>query len=208
MTQFWIAFASVFVVVSPLGAVPTFAALTRGRSAAEVRDIARRGAVVGAGVLVAFTLLGPSLLATLGVSPPAFQVAGGTLLFLTALEMLRGKASACSCGPGDVEAARQRDDIAIVPVAIPLLAGPGSMATVMSLVSADPSAGSIVAIVAAIAVTFLLAYPILRSATLLQRVLGTSVLTVVQRVLGLVLAALSIQTAVVALSVLFGGAVA
>jgi len=204
MSQFWIAFASVFVVVSPLGAVPTFAALTRDRSSAEVRRIARRGTIVGAAVLAAFTLLGPSLLGALGVSPPAFQVAGGVLLFLTALEMLRGKAPACGCGPADVEAARERDDIAIVPVAIPLLAGPGSMATVMSLVSADGSLGSIAAILAAVSVTFLLAYPILRSATIIQRVVGTSVLTVVQRVLGLVLAALSIQTAVVAMSQLFG----
>lgn len=203
MSQFWIAFASVFVVVGPLGAVPGFAALTRGRSAAEVRSIARRGTFVGAVVLGVFTLAGPSLLAALGVSRPAFQVAGSALLFLTALEMLRGKTPSCACGPGDLEAARERDDIAIVPVAIPMLAGPGSMATVMSLVSADSSPGSIVAILAAIAATFLLAYPILRSATLIQRVAGASVLTVVQRVLGLVLAALSIQTAVVALSQLF-----
>jgi multiple antibiotic resistance protein len=201
MSQFWIAFASVFVVVGPLGAVPAFAALTRNRASAEVRSIARRATVVGAGVLALFTLFGTSLLDALGVSAPAFQVAGSTLLFLTALEMLRGKSPSCSgCGASDVEAARQREDIAIVPVAIPMLAGPGSMATVMSLVSADPSAGSVVAILGAIAATFLLAYPILRSATLIQRLVGTSVLTVVQRVLGLVLAALSIQTATVAIA--------
>jgi multiple antibiotic resistance protein len=204
MDQFWIAFASVFVVVDPFGAVPTFAALTRTRTAAEVRSIARRGVITGAAVLVLFTLGGPSFLNILGVSAPAFQVAGGVLLFLTALEMLRGKVSSCRCGPEDVAAAKERDDIAIVPVALPLLAGPGSMATVMSLVSADPSAGSIAGVLAAIAATFVLAYPILRSATLIQRVVGPSVLTVVQKILGLVLAALSIQTAVAALSQLFG----
>src|SRR5687768_16372810 len=99
--QFWIAFASVFVVVGPLGAVPTFAALTADRPPGEVRTIARRGTVAGAVVLAAFTLLGPSLLAALGVSPQAFQVAGATLLFLTALEMLRGKTPSCGCGPND-----------------------------------------------------------------------------------------------------------
>jgi multiple antibiotic resistance protein len=208
MHQFWISLATLFAVVGPIGAVPGFAALTRNRSAADVRDIARRGTLVGASVLAGFALLGPSLLATLGVSRDAFQVAGSTLLFLTALEMLRGKAPSCSCSDSDLAEAQRREDIAIVPVAIPMLAGPGAMATVMSLVSADPSVGSLVAVLAAIAVTFLLAYPILRSASVLQRIVGASALMVVQRVLGLVLAALSIQTAVVALSHLFGGVAA
>lgn len=204
MSQLWIAFASLFVVVNPIGAVPTFAVLTRDRPPAEVQSIARRGTLVGALVLAVFTLFGPSLLSTLGVTRQAFQVAGGVLLFLAALEMLRGKVPACGCGPADVERARHREDIAIVPVAIPLLAGPGAMATVMSLVSADPSVASIAATLAAIAATFLVAYPILRSAAIVQRILGASVLTVVQRILGLVLAALSIQTAAVGLSLLLG----
>lgn len=205
MSQFWIAFASVFVVVGPLGAVPVFATLTRGRSPAEIRSIAFRGTLVGAIVLATFTLLGPSLLGALGVSPQAFQVAGSVLLFLTALEMLRGKVPACSCGPADLEMANERDDVAIIPVAIPMLAGPGSMATVMSLVSGDASVASIASILAAIALTFAIAYPVLRSASILQRVVGAAALTVAQRVLGLVLAALSIQTAVLATSQLFGG---
>jgi multiple antibiotic resistance protein len=204
MAQFWIAFASIFVVVGPVGAVPGFAAFTRNRASAEVARIARRGTLAAALVLAMFTLLGRPLLSVLGVSPQAFQVAGSVLLFLTAIEMLRGKQPSCGCGPKDIEMAKQREDIAIVPVAIPMLAGPGSMATVMSLVSGDSSPGSIIAILAAIAVTFALAYPILRSATIVQRIVGASVLTVVQRVLGLILAALSIQTAIRALSHLFG----
>ena len=196
---FLIAFVSVFVVINPIGAGPSFAALTRGRSREEIGRIARRGTSVAAIVLAAFTLLGSALLRVLGVGPDAFQVAGGVLLFLTALEMLRGKAPACGCGPADIELAKERDDIAIVPVAIPLLAGPGSMATVMSLVSRAPGAGAVVAVLAAIAATLLLAYPILRGARLVQRLVGTSTLTVIQRVLGLVLAALSIQTVVTAL---------
>jgi multiple antibiotic resistance protein len=196
---FLIALVSVFIVVNPVGAVPSFAALTRERTRAEIRSIARRGTAVAALVLAAFTLLGGALLRALGVGGDAFQVAGGVLLFLTSLEMLRGKAPACGCGPADIERAKQRDDIAIVPVAIPLLAGPGSMATVMSLVSRAPGAGAVVAVLAAIAATLLLAYPILRGAGLVQRLVGASALTVVQRVLGLVLAALSIQTVVTAL---------
>mgnify|MGYP000022243138 CR=1 FL=1 len=200
MAQFWIAFAAVFVVVDPLGAVPAFAALTRDRAPAEIRGVARRAALVGALILAVFAALGPPLLGALGVSRPAFQVAGGVLLFLAALEMLRGKAAACRCGPADLEAARRRDDIAIVPVAIPMLAGPGALTTVMGQIHAAPGVDGVVATYAAIAATFALAYPILRGATLLQRLLGASALTVIQRVLGLILAALSIQTAVTGLA--------
>jgi multiple antibiotic resistance protein len=197
---FLIAFVSLFVVVNPIGDVPSFAALTRGRSRDEIRRVARRGSIVAAAVLAGFALLGGSLLRLLGVSPDAFQVAGGVLLFLTSLEMLRGNAPACGCGPGDLELAEQRDDIAIVPVAIPLLAGPGSMATVMSLVSRAPDAAGVLSVVAAIGLTLLVGYPVLRSASIVQRIVGPSVLTVVQRILGLVLAALSIQTIVMGAS--------
>ena len=199
MDFFLIAFVSIFVVVNPIGSVPSFAALTRGRTRDDIRRIARRSTIVAGVVLTAFTFLGGALLRALGVGADAFQVAGGLLLFLTALEMLRGKAPACGCGPADIELAKQREDIAIVPVAIPLLAGPGSMATVMNLVTRAPGAASVAAILAAIAATLLLAYPILRSAGLVQRLVGASALTVVQRVLGLVLAALSIQTVATAL---------
>lgn len=192
LVAFWTAFVALFVIVEPVGAVPMVATLTAGRPRDEVRRIARRASVAGASVLVAFALLGGPLLRVMGIGPHAFSVAGGVLLLLTAIDMLRGKVSSCRCGPADVRGA-DRDDVAIVPIAIPLLAGPGAMATVMALVHRDPGAGNTAAVILAIAVTFAIAYPLLRSAALLQRLLGDAALTAAQRVLGLLVMAIAVE---------------
>lgn len=202
-TAFAVAFSAIFVVVEPFGTVPTFAALTAGRSADEIRSIALRASVVGAGVLAAFTLGGGAVLDALHVQLDAFRAAGGLLLLLTALDMLRGKGSSCRCSP--TELGQDRDDIAIVPVAVPLLAGPGAMATVMVLVSQGGPAQTAV-VLAAVAVTFGISYLVLRAAGRLSRWAGPSGIAVVQRVLGLVLAALSIQFLATGLAGVFAGA--
>lgn len=203
---FSVAFAAVFVVVEPFGLVPTFAALTRGRPTGEVERIARRASLVGAVVLALFTLLGRPLLGLLGVGVDAFRTAGGLLLLLTAFDMLRGQTSSCRCSPRELPEPGSRGDIAIIPVAIPLLAGPGSMATVMALTARNggsPRAAGVV--LAAVALTFTISYVVLRAASLLQRFLGEAVMPVVQRVLGLVLAAMALQLlAEGARSLLFG----
>ena len=192
-TTFAIAFTSLFVVVEPFGVVPIFASLTRGRSAAGIRAVALRASLVGAAVLILFTFGGRLLLDTLGVRVDSFRMAGGLLLLLAALEMLRGKIASCRCTPAELEDAGDRSDIAIVPIAIPLLAGPGAMATVMMLVSREPGIAGTGAVLGAIELTFVISYVVLRFAAVLQAVLGRSIMAVVERILGLVLAALSIQ---------------
>lgn len=187
------AFTALFVVVEPIGVVPVFAALTRDRPRDEVRRIALRASVVGGLVLTLFSLGGRLFLDALGVRIDAFRMAGGLLLLLTALDMLRAKQSSCRCSAREVEEAQSREDLAIVPVAIPLLAGPGSMATVMMLMSRATSPGMIVGVFVAIGLTFLASYVVLRSAEPISRWIGPSVTAVVQRVLGLVLAAMSLQ---------------
>ncbi|MDP1829762.1 MAG: MarC family protein [Archangium sp.] len=187
------AFTALFVVVEPIGVVPMFAALTRDRPRDEVRRIAFRASVVGGLVLTLFALGGRFFLDALGVRIDAFRMAGGLLLLLTALDMLRAKQSACRCSAREVEEAQSREDLAIVPVAIPLLAGPGAMATVMMLMSRATSPGMIGGVFVAIALTFLASYLVLRSAEPIARWMGPSVTAVVQRVLGLVLAAMSLQ---------------
>ncbi len=202
-TSFTVAFTAVFVVVEPFGVIPAFASMTAGRQDREVRDIALRASVVGAAVLVAFTLFGGALLRTLHVELDAFRAAGGLLLLLTALEMLRGRASACRCSTAEIADASHREDIAIVPVAVPLLAGPGAMATVMVL-AGQGGALQTGAVLAAVGVTFAVTYVVLRGAGRLSRWTGPSVVAVVQRVLGLLLAAVAIQFLATGLSSLFG----
>jgi multiple antibiotic resistance protein len=192
VATFAAAFTAIFVVVEPFGVAPMFASLTAGRTIAEVRRIAARASIVGASVLVAFTLFGPQLLRALHVELDAFRAAGGLLLLLTALDMLRGKGERCRCSKKELDQARGQDDIAVVPVAVPLLAGPGSMATVMVLVAEGGLAQSAI-VVLAILVTFLISYAVLRAAGTLQRWTGPSVVAVVERVLGLLLAAIALQ---------------
>ena len=192
VATFAAAFTAIFVVVEPFGVAPMFASLTAGRSPDEVRRIAARASVVGASVLVAFTLFGPQLLRALHVELDAFRAAGGLLLLLTALDMLRGKGERCRCSKKELDQARGQEDIAVVPVAVPLLAGPGSMATVMVLV-ADGGLVHSAIVLLAILLTFAISYAVLRAAGSLQRWTGPSVVAVVERVLGLLLAAIALQ---------------
>jgi multiple antibiotic resistance protein len=190
---FTAALAGLFVVVEPFGVVPMFVALTRGRSRDEVRGIALRASVVGALVLALFAVGGKVLLEVLGVQLDAFRMAGGLLLLLTALDMLRGKPSSCRCSQQELDEAAPRHDLAIVPIAIPLLAGPGSMATIMMLMTRASSGAMVAAVFVALALTFAASYLVLRSAEPIARWMGPSVIAVVERVLGLVLAALALQ---------------
>lgn len=192
ITSFLVAFSAIFVVVEPFGVAPMFASMTAGRSTQEVRGIALRASLVGTFVLLSFALFGGRLLGALHVELDAFRAAGGLLLLLTALDMLRGRGKECRCSKAELAAAARQDDIAVVPVAVPLLAGPGSMATVMVLV-ADGGALQTAIVVAAILLVFVISYVVLRAAGRLQRWTGPSVVAVVERVLGLLLAAIAIQ---------------
>ena len=184
-----VAFVALVVVVEPLGVVPLFLSLTRGKPADDMRRTAMRASVVGALVLLTFAVAGGAVLGTLGIRIDAFRVAGGIVLLLAALDMIRQK-NACRCSPA--ESGVGGEEVAIVPLAIPLLAGPGSMAAVMALVGREPMLAVVIAIILVFAVTYL----VLRGASVLHRLVGPAVLAVVQRVLGLLLAAMSVQSIV------------
>lgn len=184
---FAMSLAAVFVVVEPFGTLPFYSSITAGRSPRDVRAIALRASLLGSAILAAFALFGERLLSALHVRLGAFQVAGGLLLMLTALEMLRGKAPACRCTP--TEATESGDDPAIVPLAFPLLAGPGAMVTVLTL-SANHGR---IPVLAAIVLTFVVSYAVLRAAAFVERTLGRGTFSVLQRLLGLVVAAMSVQ---------------
>ena len=200
MTETWsffvAALSTIFVIVEPLGVVPAFAAMTAGRPTVEVRHVAFRASLVGAGVLFLFAIGGRLLLDLLGVRIDAFRMAGGLLLLLTALDMLRAKQAACRCSKEELDDAKAKDDIAVVPLAIPLLSGPGAMAAVMMLMSRASGGGQVLAVLVAIAITFAVSFVVLRSASAISAAVGLSVMAAVQRVLGLVLGAMSLQVIV------------
>jgi MarC family membrane protein len=188
-----VALSAVFFVVDPIGVVPIFIAMTQGDSPQKIHDTARRAVAVASGLLVFFALFGTLLFKVIGVNLSAFRVAGGIVLLITALDMLRARQSETRTSPEEAQEATGKEDVAIVPLAIPLLAGPGAIATVMLLTSRGGGLLDTVAVVLSVVITMVATYFLLRAAPLVQRVLGQSGVAVLQRVMGLLLAAIAVQ---------------
>jgi multiple antibiotic resistance protein len=193
LSFFLVALSAVFFIVDPFAVVPLFVAMTAQDTPEKASKMALRACVVGAALLAFFALFGGVIFKVMGVSLPAFRVAGGILLLITALDMLRARTSETRTSDAETREGIDKEDIAIVPLAMPLLAGPGSIATVMVLVSETKTWWWGIAVLVAIAVTFIASYLVLRGAQLVQRVLGASGIAILQRVMGLILAAISVQ---------------
>jgi len=186
------ALLTLFVVMDPVGLAPVFVGLTAGRSEEERRRTARRAVVVAGGVLFSFALFGPALLEYLGISLNAFRVAGGLLLFKIAVDMVFAHRERET--DEEKAEASQRDDISVFPLAIPLLAGPGAMTSVMILTAEARSVpGGILVVLGAVVIVLIAAYLALSVSGRLARLLGRTGVNVVTRVLGVLLSALAVQ---------------
>ena len=182
------AFTALFVIIDPIGLAPIFVALTAGMTARARRSIAIRACLIGAGILIVFALLGEGLLAFLGISMPAFRIAGGLLLFLTALDMLFERRTARRSGQADQPA----DDPSVFPLALPLIAGPGAIATMILLTDEASPMGTAQAVGVMMAV-LLVVFGFFQLAAPMERLLKATGINVVTRLLGMLLAALSVQ---------------
>lgn len=195
LARFSLVFSTLLVIVDPVGVMPTFLGLTKGYSVNEVRRTILRAAVAGALVLLSFSLFGTYLFRFLGLDLNAFRMGGGLLLLLTALEMLRGKGNERKCTGPELSASAEREDISFVPIAVPLLAGPGAITSIMVFSTDHETQHGInfSIIAAAVVMSFSISYLVLRASSFLSKALGHSGVSVVQRLMGLILAALSIQ---------------
>ena len=192
MTELFIsAFATLFVVIDPLACAPIFAGLTRESPKRDQRMMALRSVAVAAGILVFFALLGEALLERLGIGLPAFQIAGGIMLFLIALEMVFARTRRES-RPREEEAL-PAEDISVFPMGMPMIAGPGSIASVMLLVGRSNGLGQTLVVFAALASILLLTVLALLAAGPLVRLLGERIEAMLTRLLGVILAALAAQ---------------
>lgn len=185
------AFVALLVVIDPIGLAPLFVALTAGMSREKRRSIALRACAVAIAILLVFSIFGEGILTFIGISMPAFRIAGGILLFITALDMLFERRT--QRRNDQAEEDDSDDDPSVFPLAIPLIAGPGAIATVILLVGqTDGTAGYfalmgvLLAVIAMVLVLFL-------GAGTIERMLGKTGITVVTRLLGMLLAALSVQ---------------
>ena len=188
-------FVTLLVVIDPLGLAPLFVGLTQGRSEAYKREAAIRGTVLATVILFFFAFVGQELLDALGIGVPAFRVAGGALLFLLSLDMVFARPSGVrrATAPEQEEANEAKEeDISVFPLAIPLIAGPGSLTTVL-LYTGNGGVLVIAAVLAVLSVVLLLVLASLLFASRIMRGLGETGANVFSRVLGVLLAALAVQ---------------
>ncbi|MCA0870051.1 MarC family protein [Seohaeicola saemankumensis] len=183
------AFVTLFVIIDPIGLMPLFVALTHGMTAARRRSIGLRACAVAAVLLTLFAAFGESLLGFVGISMPAFRVAGGILLFLTALDMLFERRAKRR----EDQTEEERPDPSVFPLAIPLIAGPGSIATMILLVGQQPGLGGLLTVLGVMLAVLAVLLVLFLAAGLLERMLGRTGINVVTRLLGMLLAALSVQ---------------
>ncbi|MBF9050789.1 NAAT family transporter [Roseobacter sp. HKCCD9010] len=185
------AFVALFVIIDPIGMAPLFVAMTQGMSARARRGIAIRACLVALALLTLFGLAGEAVLNFLGISMPAFRMAGGILLFLTALDMLFERRTPRRQGQAE---AAHAEDPSVFPLAIPLIAGPGSITT-MILLAGQPGTDALhVAMIHGVmALVLLCVFALFLLASPLERLLGPVGINVVTRILGMLLAALSVQ---------------
>ena len=178
------------VILDPIGLAPMFIAITQGMSQTKRRGIALRAVAAGGAVLFLFSVFGESVLSFVGISMPAFRIAGGVLLFLTALEMLFNRRTKRREDQSEDDGA---DDPSVFPLAIPLIAGPGAITSVILITENHPSWLGIGEVTMVVAAVLVLVYVMFSIGTLLEQLLGKIGINVITRILGMLLAALAVQ---------------
>jgi multiple antibiotic resistance protein len=187
-------FAAIFFVVDPFAVIPLFLSITKGDADEKKARTALRAAIVTTVTLLAFALTGTLLFRLFGITLGAFRIAGGILLFLLALDMVRAQHSRVRVSPEEQTEGVEKEDVAIIPLGIPMLAGPGSIAIVIVLMShAHASFTQMGIVLGCILLTGVLIFLILRAAAVLERTLGQTGLNILNRVMGLLLAAVAVQ---------------
>lgn len=185
VSVFLTTFVTVLVIMDPVGSVPVFLSLTGALDVAARKRAAWQAVTVAGTVILLFAAFGQQILQLLGISLQALQVAGGLLLILIALELLRPEA--------DTAIAEIGRNVALVPLGTPLLAGPGAIAATMVAMRRAQDVGDIVAVIAALAAVLLLALAAMRYSTVLARVLKENGIHLISRIMGVLLAAIAVQ---------------
>ena len=189
-----LALSSIFFLVDPFAALPTFLAVTAGDDKHRRRAIARKASITAFTLLTAFAFAGQYIFRAFGITLPAFEIAGGIILLLIGLDMLNAKRSPTQETGPEAEAAASKEDAGIVPLGIPMLAGPGSITSVMVLVGQAQGHWSwMAAIVASIFITAAVSYLVLGNSDRVAAMLGETGIRILVRIMGLLLVALAVQ---------------
>jgi multiple antibiotic resistance protein len=193
MELFVSAFVTFLVVIDPPGCAPIFASITAGTTPQHRRAMAWRSVGIAAGILIFFGLLGRDLLHALGISLNSFRIAGGLLLFLIAIDMVFEKRTERREDRAEEVAKEKPEDVSVFPMAIPMIAGPGSIASIMLQMSRSEGWTEFLIVWAALGATLILTLLCLLLAGPLMRLLGNKMEAMITRLLGVILAALAVQ---------------
>ena len=188
-----LALSSIFFLVDPFAALPTVLGVTAGQDPAKRRRTARKASLTAFVILTSFAIAGTYIFRIFGITLPAFEIAGGIILLLIGLDMLEAKRSPTQESPDETEAASVKDDVGIVPMGIPMLAGPGAITSVMVLVGQAQTRWQMGAIFGAITFTAAICWLVLGSADRVARILGDTGIRILVRIMGLLLVALAVQ---------------
>jgi len=186
-------FTSILFIVDPFAVIPTFLAMTERDPPAQRRVLARRGAWTCAITLIAFTLGGSLIFKIFGITIGAFKIAGGVLIGLNALDMVQARRSQQRETAVEKAEGIQKEDIGIMPLGVPMLAGPGAISTVMVLALGAKSVAATAAVYISIVLTALITFLVLSAASMVERRLGQTGMRILTRLMGLVLCAIAAQ---------------
>jgi multiple antibiotic resistance protein len=188
-----LALSSIFFLVDPFAALPTFLAVTEGNDASQRRKTAWKASLTALVVLSGFAIAGQYIFRMFGITLPAFEIAGGIILLLIGLDMLAAKRSPTQESAAETTEAAAKEDAGIVPLGIPMLAGPGAITSVMVLVGQAQTRWQMAAILIAILITAAICYLVLGNSDRVARVLGETGVRILVRIMGLLLVALAVQ---------------
>jgi multiple antibiotic resistance protein len=188
-----VALSSIFFIVDPLAAIPSFLVMTADDGEEKRRRMARQSAWTCYLVLTVFSLAGSLIFKAFSITLPAFKIAGGIILFLVAIDMLQARRSGTQEVTEERLEGAEKDEIGVTPLGIPMLAGPGAISTVMVLMGQSRNWWQVVPVFAAIGITALASYYILAGANRVRKFLGETGIRILMRLMGLVLTALAVQ---------------
>ena len=193
-TQFFIfCLTTLFTLINPIGIAPLLVVMTERFTKNERIKIAKKGSGTALITLLLFAILGSLIFSFFGITIEAFQIMGGILFFRNGLRMLDAKVGRSRTTPAEQEESQESDDIAISPIGIPLIAGPGAITATMLLSSQTPHIHSYLTLGLSILIVLAFVYIILRNGDVLMKVLGTSVMRIIQRLMGLILLVIAVQ---------------
>jgi multiple antibiotic resistance protein len=190
---FIVSLTSIFFLVDPFAALPAFLVIAGDADQHERRRLAVKASLTCFIVLTSFALMGSLIFRFFGITLPAFEIAGGIILILMGLEMLQARRSATHETPGETQEGAAKDDAGIIPLGIPMLAGPGAISTVMVLMGPSPNWWHIGIVLIAITITVLLSFLILSAAERVRHFLGETGIRILMRLMGLLLTAIAVQ---------------